>query len=101
MGDQGNLKVGYEALDGAAADILNAVNQLDDKLNAMERRMEGRKAEWSGNDTDAYDVARQGWDGAMKEMRGVLTDIARAVNLSKEEYQAAESSNAKRFNCGS
>lgn len=100
MGDQGNLKVGYEALDGMAAGILNAGVALDDKLNAMERRMEGRKAEWSGSDSNAYDTARAGWDKAMQEMLTVLGDIGKAVNLSKEEYQNAEASNAKRFNWG-
>jgi hypothetical protein len=31
-------------------------------------------------------------------MMTVLQDIAKAVNLSKEEYQAAEAGNARRFN---
>jgi ESAT-6 family protein len=100
MGDLGNLKVGYEALDSMAAGIINAGVALDDKLNAMERRMEGRKAEWSGQDSNAYDTARAGWDKAMQEMLTVLGDIGKAVNLSKEEYQNAEQANAKRFNWG-
>ena len=98
MGDLGNLKVGYEALDSMAAGILNAAGAMDEKLNAMERRMEGRKAEWSGDDSNAYDTARAGWDQAMAEMMTVLQDIAKAENLSKEEYQAAEAGNARRFN---
>jgi len=98
MGDLGNLKVGYEALDSMAAGILNAAAAMDEKLNAMERRMQGRKAEWSGDDSNAYDTARAGWDQAMAEMMTLQQDIAKAVNLSKEEYQAAEAGNARRFN---
>jgi 6 kDa early secretory antigenic target len=97
MGDLGNLKVGYEALDSMAAGILNAAAAMDEKLNAMERRMDGRKAEWSGDDSNAYDAARAGWDRAMAEMMTVLQDIARAVNLSREKYQATEAGNARRF----
>jgi WXG100 family type VII secretion target len=94
---QGNLKVGYEALDAAAADILNSAVAMDDKLNAMEGRMQSRMTEWSGSDQQAYLTAKAEWDKAMEGMMGVLQDIARAVNLSREEYAAAEAANARRF----
>jgi len=97
MGSQGNLRVGYEALDQMAANILNKGAAVDDKLNAMEGRMQSRMQEWSGDDQVAYRAAKQEWDKSMKEMLTVLGDIARAVNLSKEEYQAAEKHNASRF----
>lgn len=97
MGNLGDLKVGYEALDGMAANILNSAVAMDNKLNDMERRMEARKPLWSGNDATAYETAKAEWDKAMLQMFDVLRDIAKAVNLSKEEYQAAESTNAKRF----
>jgi WXG100 family type VII secretion target len=100
MGDTGNLKVGYEALDQMAANILNAGAAVDDKLNAMESRMQGRMAEWSGDDQQAYLAAKAEWDKQMEEMLLILGDIAKAVNLSREEYQAAEKTNAARFGMG-
>lgn len=80
-----------------AAGILQAAEAVDEKLNAMERRMEARKAEWAGDDSNAYDTARAGWDRAMVEMITVLQEVATAVTRSREEYQAAEAANARRF----
>lgn len=93
----GDLKVGYEALDQMAANILSAGAAVDDKLNAMENRMKGRMTEWSGDDQQAYLTAKAEWDKQMEEMLLILGDIAKAVNLSREEYQAAEKKNASRF----
>lgn len=93
----GNLKVGYEALDQAAANILNKAGRVDNAINDMEKRMEGRKADWSGKDSDAFDAARLQWDKGQKQMNDNLREIAKIVNLSKEEYQAAENKNKNRF----
>lgn len=97
MGNLGDLKVGYEALDASAGDILNAAAALEQKINDMEKRMEARKAEWSGKDSDAFDACRAEWDKGMADMNLALQGIAKAVNLSKEEYMATEANNAKRF----
>ncbi len=96
----GNLKVGYDALDQMAANILTAGAAMDEKLDAMAARMSGRMAEWSGDDQAAYLDAKQRWDRSMDGMLLTLGDVARAVRLSKQEYQAAERRNASRFGQG-
>ena len=93
----GNLKVGYEALDFAASDIKQAALDLEDKLTELERRMEARRADWTGAASEAFTEARLKWDGAMNDMKDVLNDIAVTVGLSNEEYQRAEAANARRF----
>ncbi len=97
MGNLGDLKVGYEALDASAGNILNAAARLEQKINDMERRMEARKPEWSGDDSDAFDACRLEWDKGCVAMNDALRSIAKAVNLSKEEYQATEQNNRRRF----
>lgn len=97
MANLGDLKVGYEALDQAAANILTASSDLDDRLDQLETYMNGRKQHWSGEDAAAYETARLKWNQGMKEMNLILRDVAKAVNLSKEEYMNAEKGNAKRF----
>lgn len=97
MSQLGDLKVGYEALDQAAADILNAAGSLDDRLDQLEKYMNNAKQHWSGDDAQAYEEARLKWNGAMTNMNGILREIAKQVNLSKDEYMAAEQNNAKRF----
>lgn len=94
---QGDLKVGYEALDQMAANILTASTELDDRLDQLEKYMNNAKQHWSGADAQAYEDARLKWNGAMTNMNGILREIAKQVNLSKEEYMAAEQNNAKRF----
>ncbi|WP_110207829.1 WXG100 family type VII secretion target [Nocardioides daejeonensis] len=93
----GDLKVGYEALDASAGDILNAAALLEQKVNDMEKRMQARKPEWSGSDSDAFDACRLEWDKGMADMHMALQAIAKAVNLSKEEYMSTEANNRKRF----
>ena len=78
MSGTGSLRVGYDALDQMAANILGAGGAMDDKLNAMEARMDGR----------------------MAEMLLTLSDVARVVRISREQYQAAEARNASRFGVG-
>lgn len=92
-----DIKVGYEALDGAAAYIKNRAIDIEDKLDAMERRMISRKDQWTGDASAAFDEARSQWEGAMNDMKNVLQDIGHTVGLSNEEYQAAEAANARRF----
>jgi 6 kDa early secretory antigenic target len=92
-----DLKVDYAALDSMASGIVRAAQAMDEKLNAMERRMETRKAEWAGEDSNAYDTARAGWDRAMADMINVLQEVATAVTRACTDYQAAEAANARRF----
>lgn len=93
----GDIKVGYEALDGAAAEIKGRAISIEDKLNSMEKRMEGRADRWTGSASLAFTDARLQWEGAMTDMKQILNDIGHTVGLSNEEYQAAETANARRF----
>lgn len=97
MSANGNLKVGYEALDGAASDIKSAALAIEDKLTQLENRMQGRMDQWTGAASQSFTEARQRWDRAMNDMKDVLNDIGQTVGLSNEEYKRAEAANAKRF----
>jgi early secretory antigenic target protein ESAT-6 len=97
MSGNRDLKVGYEALDGAASDIKSAALAIEDKLTQLEKRMEGRMPEWTGEASASFREARIAWDKAMNDMKDVLNDIGLTVGLSNEEYKRAESANAKRF----
>ncbi|KQZ75946.1 WXG100 family type VII secretion target [Nocardioides sp. Root151] len=92
-----NIAVGYEALDGAAAYIKNRAIDIEEKLDAMERRMLGRADQWTGDASLAFNEARTAWDAAMNDMKEVLQDVGLTVGLSNAEYQAAEARNARRF----
>lgn len=95
MGEE--IAVGYEVLEGAASYIKNRAGDIEDKLDAMERRMLNRKDQWTGDASAAFDEARSAWDAAMSDMKNVLQDVGRTVGLSNAEYQAAEARNARRF----
>lgn len=92
-----DLQVGFEDLDSAAATIKARAVDIEDKLDAMEKRMLNRKPNWTGAASDAFDEARIGWEAAMSDMKEVLNDIGVTVSLSNADYQAAESANASRF----
>lgn len=93
----GGIKVNYGSLESIVAQIRASVQELDDTLHQMEQRMEARKADWSGEDSDAYDVAREGWNQAMAQMRAILNDIGGGVQKSSTWFQDTEQGNKKRF----
>ncbi|NYG59036.1 WXG100 family type VII secretion target [Nocardioides daedukensis] len=93
----GDMKVGYEALDQAAADLKNGAVGIENKLDELERRMRGRQSEWTGEASLAFESSRHEWDRAMKDMKSILHDIGLGVGLSREEYAAAEGRNKGRF----
>lgn len=97
MSGNGNLKVGFDALETAASDIKAAALAIEDKLTQLERRMTGRMDEWTGQASASFTEARLKWDGAMNDMKDILNDIGLTVGLSNEEYKRAEAANAKRF----
>jgi WXG100 family type VII secretion target len=93
----GDMKVGYEALDQAAADLKNGAVAIEDKLTQLESRMRGRQADWTGEASTAFETSRIQWDKGMKDMKQILHDIGLGVGLSREEYAAAEGRNRARF----
>ena len=91
------LRVNHAGLETAAADLLQAVKDIDDRMTRLENELAPLKSDWTGNAQTAYHVAKGKWDTAIEEMRLLLEDTGRTVNTSNDEYRAADRRGAALF----
>ncbi|MBC9734245.1 WXG100 family type VII secretion target [Nocardioides marmotae] len=91
------IRVNHAGLDTAAADLMQAVKNIDDRLNRLESELAPLRSDWDGQAQQAYHVAKQKWDGAITEMRNILTQTSQAVSQSNTDYAAADKRGAASF----
>jgi 6 kDa early secretory antigenic target len=91
------LRVQHSALDQAAADMLQTVKDIDDRMNRLESELEPLRSQWYGDAPAAYARAKATWDRAILEMRDLLDESHRTVYQSNAEYQAVDRRGAARF----
>ena len=91
------IRVNHAGLDTAASDLMQAVKNIDDRLNRLESELAPLRSDWDGQAQQAYQVAKQKWDGAINEMRNILAQTSQAVSQSNQEYAAADKRGAAAF----
>jgi early secretory antigenic target protein ESAT-6 len=91
------LRVDHAGLDAAAEDLRRTVNEIDGRLNRLERELAPLRSDWAGNAQQAYVAAKARWDGAIQEMRDLLDQTGRSVLQSNAEYRAADQRGAASF----
>lgn len=91
------MKVNFGALDTASADIQNSANQVQGRLDQLDRELAPLRSDWTGSASEAYQVAKAQWTQAMVEMQQVLAQIGTAVGTSNQNYQSAERANTSRW----
>jgi 6 kDa early secretory antigenic target len=91
------LRVNHAALDQAADDLMRIVNTIDARMNHLAQELAPLRSSWVGDAQEAYTVAKARWDGAITEMRDLLSATARQVSRSNTEYRAADARGARSF----
>ncbi len=91
------IRVNHAALDQAAADMVQAVKDIDDRLNRLESELNPLKSDWAGGAQQAYYVAKGKWDTAIAEMRQLLQDTHVSVSNSNQGYKDADKRGAAQF----
>lgn len=94
------LRVNHGGLEQAAADLYQAVKDIDDRMARLEGELEPLKSDWTGNAQQQYEVAKRKWNQAIDDMRNLLEDTSRTVNTSNEEYRSADKRGAAAFEIG-
>lgn len=89
--------VDHAALDLGAENLRAAVGAIDDRLQQLTADLAPLVGDWEGSARTAYLVAKARWDGAMTELRGVLSQAQAAVAQSNAEYAAADLRGARAF----
>lgn len=95
--DMNGLRIVHPGLDQAAADLLAGVRQIDERLDRLEAELAPLRHDWSGDAQVAYVTAKATWDRALAEMRDLLADSGRAVEVANADYRAADQRGAQRF----
>ena len=99
MGFDG-LVVNHGGLNEVTDHLYQAVKNIDDRMNNLERDLAPLQSDWSGNAQAAYNTAKVKWDTAIAEMMQLLNDTGRTVGDSNVEYHAAEMRGANSFQIG-
>ena len=91
------MKVEYSTLDGHAADIRTAANQVEARLDQLQTELAPLRSDWTGAASESYQQAKAKWDAVMADIRALLLDIGVGVNTSNSEYQSTENTNTARW----
>jgi len=91
------IRVSHDGLDRAAEGLHQAVRRIDERLDRLEGELAPLRADWTGEAQQAYLVARQRWEQAMREMRDLLDSTGRTVQESNAAYRAADLRGAAAF----
>ena len=93
----GLLRVNFNSLAEAGADIQKAVDELDTKLGELEVAARPLVETWEGKAKTAYYERQLTWTNAATDLKTILADIRVAVDRSAQDYATTESNAEKRF----
>ncbi len=91
------IRVNHAALDQASQDMYKTVQDIDERLNRLERELEPLRSSWGGEAQNAYHIAKKQWDDAILQMRNLLDESQRTVFQSNLDYAAADKRGAGMF----
>lgn len=91
------IRINHASLQQAAADIRATMNQIETRLDNLEKELAPLRSDWNGGQKDAYHQAKAKWDNAINEMKLLLNDTQRAVEESSMEFGRADARGAAKF----
>lgn len=92
-----DIKVDFGGVSTATADISTGANAISAALDAMDSQLQPLRQAWTGEASQAYEVAKSKWNSALSDMKALLTDIGSAVDQGGQDYQQTEKNNTNRW----
>lgn len=92
-----DIKVDFGGVSTAAADISTGANSIAAALDTMDSQLQPLRQAWTGEASQAYEVAKSKWSTALTDMKALLTDIGSAVDQGGQDYQSTEARNTSRW----
>lgn len=90
-------KMQFGTVEMAGTDIGSAANNLETKLNDMDTQLKPLQADWTGEASEAYIVAKAQWTKAISEMKALLAEIGQQVIQDSQEARSNETRNKNRW----
>lgn len=85
-----DIRVNHGVLDTASQDLTAAANRIQAIVDRLESDLDRHQHGWSGDAKEAYLPARRQWQGAIADMRVLLTDLGVAVDTSNRRFLEAD-----------
>ncbi|MFC4508303.1 MULTISPECIES: WXG100 family type VII secretion target [Streptomyces] len=89
--NDGEIFVDYQHSNNAADDLVFQTHAIAKTLESLDMELNELKKTWIGGDADLYRIKQAAWDGAVKELEGMLHSNAGLLNQIVENYQWSES----------
>ena len=84
-----DIKASGPALEQAHADLVHSGNKIEELLAALETEVATLRDAWSGEASEAYDVAQRTWSANLREMRRLVAHYGVRVSDVDARYRAA------------
>jgi WXG100 family type VII secretion target len=89
----GEIRVGFGAIDAAASDTDAIATQIAQQLDDLKIYLSPLVATWTGEASTDYQALQSKWDTSAAELNQVLRQIANTLRTSNENYSGAERAN--------
>lgn len=94
---EGRIQVTFGELENARSSIQTTWANISRELEDLKRFLQPMVETWTGEASTAYQAQQAKWDCAATDLNQVLNQIGVALGTSNENYQNAESTNARRY----
>ncbi|GAA2728866.1 WXG100 family type VII secretion target [Actinocorallia aurantiaca] len=88
-------KVNFGALADGQADFRKVYNELNNRLNSLEKYLESNLSEWEGDAVQAYWEAKRVWDKACQDVANTINAMGAAIGNANQSYQDTENANRR------
>jgi WXG100 family type VII secretion target len=98
MSESSSVLVTFSALANAAQSIQTTYNNLNSKLDDLQRQLQPIVSTWTGQASENYQVQQRKWNEAQTDLSNVLQAIGKSVEAAHEAYTQTETANAQSWN---
>ena len=85
-----DIRVNHGALTTASSDLTLAADRMQRIVDGLEADLARHQHGWSGDAKEAYLPAKARWNGAIADMRVLLTDLGIAVDTANQRFLEAD-----------
>jgi WXG100 family type VII secretion target len=88
----GKIVVSGQNMQEAYTKLVGASQAIDAELAALDREVATLRSAWSGDATDAYDLAQQRWSAQLSRIQALLDDYNKRLERINGHYKTASHS---------
>jgi WXG100 family type VII secretion target len=91
----GQIQLDYGFMEEASQRIIQDSAAINDTLADLGSKLDA--LEWDDAAAEAYQAQRQEWTQSLQKLNEILEAVGNAVQTAKDNYQATEEANRRKF----